>query len=361
LAYRISLRQVFFCAFLSSYAIFAVLLFQYWLNPTLDGRADAHVAADSTTYMAFADCLRDGCRDPWMLASLASFPNTLWAPVLLALALKSTAVIAVFNTGIFLASILLLKRSAPHMQLDLFMILLLVNATTMVSLLSVNKEIIDLFVVSLFCYSRSAGRSLPLLICLAIALLNRYEVCAMLLLFLFLQSKLNPLRKHRTLALSVLVILLTLFLPILAMENLSARFEEVQQIGHEGAILFLDNLEMHFLFIIAMAPKLAEVMFGELLSLPSRWSTYSLNDAANTYILLLNNLANVLVVAVLLCKRTLSLKSDWVYLAAVCAIAVSTSLVNQPRYFYICFILLCMQAAHPGDSLFRVNRRSTNH
>jgi hypothetical protein len=347
LCYPVSLRLVIFFAFFLIYAIGATLLFHFWIEPTLDGRADAHIAADSTRYMYFADCLRDGCTEPLVLASLAVFPNTLWAPVSLALVLKSTTSIAVFNIGVFLFCILLLKHSFPSVKADLLMTFLLANATTLVSLLTVNKETIDLLAISLFCYSRTSGRRLPLGAALIIALVNRYEVCAMLLLFMLLQSKLNLLRKRRGLTLLALVILLTVSLPLLAMQNLMNRFEEVQRIGRDGALVLLDNLEMHFGFFAAFLPKLIEVMFGDLLSSFSRWSTYSLDDAANTYILFLNNLANVLIVAVLLWKGTFRLRNDIIYLTSVCAIVISISLVNQPRYFYICFVLLCVQAAHP--------------
>jgi hypothetical protein len=131
------------------------------------------------------------------------------------------------------------------------------------------------------------------------------------------------------------------------MKSLLDRFEEVEQIGREGMLVLLDNLEMHFGFFVAFVPKLIEVMFGDLLSVFSRWSTYGLDDAANTYILFLNNLANVLIVAVLIWKRAFRLWNDLIYLASVCAVVICISLVNQPRYFYICFVLLCVQAAHP--------------
>jgi hypothetical protein len=269
---------------------------------------------------------------------------------MIALALKSTVTIAIANVTVFIVSVYLLKRSSPRMQLDAFLALLLANATTLISLLSVNKEMIDLLVISLFCFSRSTHRRLPMIVSLIIAIVNRYEVGVMLLLFLFIQSRANPLKNRRSLTLCAIVVMLTLLLPILAMESLSTRFVEVQELGHAGVLEFLDNLEMHFLFFVAIIPKLGEVMFGELLNLPSRWATYTLQDAANSYILVLNNLANVLVLTVLFWKGAFRIKNDWIYLATICAIVVSISVVTQPRYFYLCYVLLCVQAAQPISS-----------
>jgi hypothetical protein len=111
-------------------------------------------------------------------------------------------------------------------------------------------------------------------------------------------------------------------------------------------------MEMHFLFFLAAVPKIAENLFGEFLN-PATISRYTLEDLANSYILLFNNLATLLVILKLQMKgrfRLKSIQSDLMYLAALSSLVMSISLVIQPRYFYIVYVLLCMEAARKQPS-----------
>lgn len=324
-----------------AYALACILVFIYWVNPSLDGHTDQRIAADSSTYLYMADVLRDGRNDPFVLNALASFPNTLWMPVFVAFLLKSTVLIALVNSFLFLISIWLFKLSSKF-NVGLFVTLLLINPTTMISLLSVNKEIIDLFVVALFCYSLAFKQNWALCTALIVALINRYEICLSMTLFLLIRSKLNPLRRRRLLTLFGLAILISICLPLFAGHTLAVRFEEA---SGGGAIAFLDSLEMHYLYIIAAIPKVLEGMFGELLNV-SHWMQYSTDDLANSYILFFNNVATLLVIAILMRKRNLTISSDLIYFALMSSMIMSISLVIQPRYFYYCFVLFCLQAAH---------------
>jgi len=89
-----------------------------------------------------------------------------------------------------------LKRSFSF-STGIFVGLLLLNATTTISLLSVNKEIVDLLAVSIFFFARRRHRNGVLLLALMLALFNRFEVCIVMLLFLLAESKLNPWRQRR--------------------------------------------------------------------------------------------------------------------------------------------------------------------
>lgn len=337
--------------FLSVYVVFCAVVFFQWVNPSLLGETDQRIAADSGTYIYMADVLREGRPDPWVYEALASFPNTLWMPVFLAYVIKNTIWVAVLNLALFGWSIELFKRTS-RINVGLFVALLLVNPTTTVSLLSVNKEIIDLFAVALFCFALQKNRKVILCIALALALLNRYEVCLAMMILLFAQSKFNPARHHRWWTLAGLVFMLNLLLPLLAARALATRFEEASS---GGLVAVLDKLEMQYLFAVATIPKILEGMFGELLNV-SRWAGYSINDLANSYILFFNNLAFLLVIAVLLWKRLVNLRSDWIYFALLGSVLMSVSLVIQPRYFYFCYVLFCFQAAQPAMAAYRRSR-----
>lgn len=327
-------------AFLMAYVVFCVYFFLQYVDPSLQGLTDQHIAADSSTYIYMADALREGRNDPWVLAALSSFPNTLWFPVSIAFALKSTWLIALLDCAIFVFSMSLFKRSA-EVSVPVFLVLLLLNPTTTVSLLTVNKEIIDLLVVGLFCYWKTSRRWWVLCFALLLALINRYEVFLVMLVFILVQTRLNPLRLHRLRTLAVLILGASLALPVFASSIMASRFYEAEG---AGVIAFLDNLQMHYLFFVAVIPKIMQGMFGELVN-ASRWSSYTFADLANSYILLFNNLSSLIAIAILLWKRSFRLASDWIYLAWIGAIFMSISLVVQPRYLYFCFVLLCFQAA----------------
>ena len=343
----IRIRSIIFCVFFATYIAFSMFLLFEWVAPSLDGRVDQHIAADSSTYMHFADVLREGRPDPEVIAALYTFPNTLWTPVLLAWALKGTFAIAVADYAMFFLALFLLKRSFTF-STGMFLSLLLLNATTTISLLSVNKEIIDLLVISMFLFARRKGNTPLLLFAILLAVLNRFEVSLVLVLFMVVESKMNPLR-HRRIATTVAVLIaLSVLLPLAASHTLAMKFEEA---SGSNTIAFLDTLEVHYMYGLAVFPKIAENLFAELLNV-SKWMTsYSLSDLANSYIVFSNNLATLIVLIVLLRERALTLRSDLIYFALMGCVVMAISLVVQPRYFYFVYVLLCLRAAIPKSSL----------
>ncbi len=165
-----------------------------------------------------------------------------------------------------------------------------------------------------------------------------------MLLFLLAESSLNPLRQRRFMTVAALIIALDVFLPLFASNVLAARFEEA---SGAGIVAWLDALEMHYLYFVAVIPKIAQNLFGELFNI-SAWRRYSVSDLANSYILWFNNLAYAIVFIVLAGKRLLTIRSNIVYLSILGASLMAVSLVIQPRYFYFIYVLLCLQAAHPS-------------
>lgn len=338
------IRSWAFAGIMVWYISVSLCIFYQWVGPSLDGRSDQHIAADSVTYLSFADSLREHRADPLVIGALASFPNTLWVPVLIALAIKNTFIIVVVNYVIFFVAVALLKKSYSF-STGTFVAFLLLNATTTISLLSVNKEIIDLLAVSLFLFASRKGRRSLVLLALLLALLNRYEVFIVMVVFLLIQTKLNPWRHRRALTLVSLTIALSVVLPLALSRVLASRFEEASS---GGVIVLLDSLEMHFLYGVAVVPKVAENLFGMLIN-PAIWKALdNFSDPANSYILLVNNLATAVVVLTLIKKHALSIRSDLIYFAMISCILMAISLVIQPRYFYFVYVLLCLQAAQPG-------------
>jgi len=282
LSTRFRVRSLVLFSLLLVYIGFSLFLFFQWIGPSLDGRTDQHIAADSATYIYFADSLREGREDPFVIAALSTFPNNLWLPVLVALALKSPLAVVLANYTMFFLALILWKKCYSF-SLGVFVALLLLNATTTISLLSVNKEIVDLLAVSIFFFAWRKRRHGVLLLALMLALINRSEVCLVMILFLLAQSKLNPFHRRRVITIAVLITGLSLMLPLAVSNTLSQRFEEASS---AQTVALLDSLEMHYLYGVAVIPKIAENLFGELLNV-SKWKTLFVgsSDVANSYIL----------------------------------------------------------------------------
>jgi len=355
---RIRIRSLILLALMTVYVVVALAIFFQGVIPSLaDDTTNEKFAVDSTIYIFLADSVREGRYDPYVIASLSSFPNTTWTPVFIWLVLNNAFLVMLTNYAIFATSILLLKKTFS-ISLVTFLPLLLLNPTTTTSLLCVNKEILDLLNLSLFLYSRVRRKNWLLLVALIFALLNRYEFCVVMLLFLVSGSRLNTWRKKRIATLLLLIVALNFIMPLLAGKMLAHRFEEAES---SNTIAVLDGLQMHYLYVLAVVPKIAENLFGQLVN-PQVWETPS----SWLYINLFNNISYAIVIMIAAKKRLLTLRNDLVYFAAFGAVLVAQSLAVQPRYFQFVYVLLCLQIAliepqEPARSISLHKRSGRGH
>lgn len=320
-------------------------LFYKFVIPSLNhGTTSDDFAVDSTVYIYFAETLRKGIPDPWVIGSLTFFPNTVWTPVFISYFVPNPLLVMFLNYAMVIGSVLLLKRSLP-ISLTVFLPLLLLNPTTTTSILCVNKEVIDLVVLSMFLYGHSKRNRVFLVAALCLAMLNRYELCIVILIFEFAVSRFNPFRRRRWLTLITFVCALDVFVPLFSGNLLAHRFEEAE---FAGTVRLLDMLQMKYLYVVALVPKLAEEFFGQLLN-PQVWKAPSSWLLINFF----NNFASAFVIVVNVWKRRLTLRNDLLYFGALGSVFVAQALVIQPRYFYWVYVLLCLQAAWEikGDGL----------
>lgn len=338
---RVGIRSWILAGALITFAAFTFVLLFLWIAPSLDGHSEEHIAADSGAYMSLAGALRDERTAPAVAAVIFFSPNTLLVPVLLAWALNSVFAIALANYAMFFVALALLKKSFSF-STGIFLCLLLFNATTVISLITVNKEIVDLLAVSMFLFAHRTRKPGILLLALLIALLNRFETCAVMLVFLFAASRFNPLRERRGRSLVVLIIGLSIALPVLAPGALSERFGDVQ-----GGFIatWLDTLEVHYLYSIAVIPKIAQNLLGALINIPVELDYLREGDIANSVILFSNNLADAIVLLVLWRRRMFNVRKELFYFAAFGCVIVAVSPLIQVRYFYFAYVVLCLQAA----------------
>jgi hypothetical protein len=317
-------------------AITFVMFFQFVVPSYVEGSTSQMFAVDSTQYVYMADSIREGRNEPWVIGSMLTFPNTLWVPVGLSLLLNSTLLVMLANYAVFAISISMLKRGFA-ISLGIFVPLLLLNPTSTTSLLCVNKEIFDLLSLSLFLYARVLRRNWLLLAALGIALLNRYEIGMVMIVFLMAESRLNPWRKNRLFTLLLLTVVINFAVPLWGGEMLAHRFEEAQSLK---VISLFDIMQMHYLYVFAVIPKIAINMFGYIVDL-SAWRGFS----SWIYIMIFNNIAFAILVLIAATKRILTLRNDIIYFGALGSVIIAQSLVPQPRYFYFLYIMLCLQIA----------------
>jgi hypothetical protein len=324
---------------LAYFAFTFVIFFQAVIPSYENDTTSGTFAVDSTTYVYMADSLREGRNEPWVLGAFATFPNTVTTPVAIAFFLKSAFLVMLLNYAILAISVFLLKRSFSIATVE-FLALLLLNPTTTTSILCVNKEILDLLVFSLFMFARVKRYRMLLLAALVLALINRWETCIIIVCYLIAESRLNPWRERRGLTLLLLVGMLN-FMPIVGAEVLAKRFAEAE---YAGVIRALDMLQLHYLYFLAVIPKIADNLFGQLPN-PQVWKTPS----SWLFINFFNNIAAAILILINITKRRFTLRSDFIYLGAFGSILLAQALVVQPRYFYFVYILLCLEAARKKD------------
>lgn len=333
----VRIKSLALAALLTVYVAVTLVVFFLTVIPSLeDNSTNETFAVDTLVYTDLADSVREGRYTPYVVGSLAHFPNTTWMPVLIWLLLNSAFLVLLLNCAVLAFSIYLLWKTFS-INLAKFIPLLLLNPTTTTSLLCLNKEIFDLLYLSLFLYSRVKRNNWILLTALVFALINRYEFCVVMLFFVIAGSRLNPLRERRFATLVLLIVALNFAIPFWGGEMLAQRFEEAES---ANTIAALDQMQMHYLYVIAVFPKIAENLFGQLVN-PKVWTAPS----TWLFVNLFNNLSYAIVLLIAARKHLLTLRNDLVYFAAFGAVLAAQSLAVQPRYFQFVYVLLCLQVA----------------
>lgn len=322
---------------LAAYLVLTIgLYFEAVIPSYANGTTSWAFANDATTYTEIADTLREGRGDPVLLASMAQFPNNLWTPVFISFFLNNSFYVMLFNFSLFAVSLVLLKRTFP-ISLSVLILLLLLNPTTTTSVLCVNKEVFDFFVVSLFLFAQERRNSALILIALIIAALNRYEICVLIIAFMIVKSRLNPWKGNRRATVLSLVVASNFIVPFWGGRELERRFAEAESARF---VRLLDNLQMHYLYVVAVLPKIAESLFGQLVN-PLVWE----DPSSWLFINFFNNLSYVIVILLVIKKRRWTLRSNFLYLGAIGSVMIAQALVVQPRYFYFLYALLCLEVA----------------
>jgi hypothetical protein len=315
-------------------------------QPIESFHSNLRLGADSHTYFAFAEMLQqNGAHHVEFIGLSANFIG----PVAMALVLKTPFWVMVANIAMFLFAI---EMCAPVKGLSRTSLglLLALNATTLVSLVTLNKEIFALTATLLLCrYIYTESRSkIFLLIILAVGLLARWEQPAITLAFLLFRREGSFFRRHPYAALLLLIAVITVAYP-LALDSRNVDLTAfTDQAQGSNAILALNHVQSSFGFPLVLIPKAAMSLFGRMLT-PGYWLTDYLHqdftDLANQYVIHLHCLAMLVVSLVALCKGKLNLSRPLPFFMALYLIITAANPFVQPRYEYPIYVLLCFELA----------------
>ncbi len=324
-----------------AYLLLCAIAFYAVVQPNLDGQSLIRLGADSDTYWQVADFVRgEGVN----LALIGLGANYL-GPVAIALTLKTGSMVALFNAFLFCVSIYAAGR-IPGVNQWTLAILLMLNAETLVGIVTLNKEILSLFSAVLFAYYVYSHKKskLLLLIILLSAIGARWQQAALVLLFLFFKRKNSFFSKRPKTALALIVLLLTVTYPLAASKLDLSGFTDQGDTG--GTITVLNGLQAKFLYPVALLPKVIMSLFGRLLTPSYYFGEYwkgDFNDWQNQYAGHLHTVALLLICAIAAVRKRLSLQEPLIFFCAMYLVVTSIAPFIQNRYQFPVYVLLCIE------------------
>jgi hypothetical protein len=329
----------------------------------VQGAPPLHIEADSTTYFVVAGIVpsTDVSDD-----QLVTFGGNLLGPVLLATILRDPFVVVIFNCFLF-AAMINIAGLIPGVQRRFFFLLMALNAQTLVSIATLNKEILASLGLVAFVASRLGDRHRKLLLTVAFvfSLMARWEQVAILLLYLFLESRRSPFRhRHKTSLLFVIGLLSVVYTVAVRLSSADVQSFLVQAEG-AGILTRLNSIQSSFGFSIVLLPKALMNLFNRLLT-PWYFFTdtyidpyfdYDFYDLQNQIVIHLQSVAMAVVFIAAAWKRRLSLSQPIPFLVALYIVCTAVSPFIQPRYQYPIYPLLCIQLLCTQQSADKAGER----
>ncbi len=323
---------------LCAWVLFAVVI------PRMNGETEIRVGADSDTYYEIADGIRSYGAEG---VAFVSVNGNLLGPVLLAFILKSGVAVAFLDFCLFVSAVYASGRIGRVNQ-GVFLLLLMLNAETFASLITLNKEIFALFSAVLFALYIDNEKRLKgvLLLALSAALMARWQQLAIEVLFLIFQGKRFVLLRRPKTALAMLIFAITIAYPVafrvIDLSSLTIQGET------GGTITTLNKMQANFLFPFALAPKIL-INFAGQLATPryffGEYWTYSFTDWQNQFVIQLHTLSMVIICSIAFVRGRIRFDQPLVFFCALYAVITALTPFVQPRYQYPIYVLLCLELA----------------
>jgi hypothetical protein len=340
------------------FAIFMCSLFPlfFWVaEPSLLGKIPYRVWCDSPVYLWTAGV----DTDPGLLlerhsslletqtgafdwTQLVEFSSNYLGPVLIAVLAGSNFRIMLVNSVLFFLALHYLFK-LRNIRPKLLTILILINPFTIVSILTVNKEIIALLAVALFAYYMEKRSWFLFPVVLAVSFLARWEQAALFLLWVLLVSRLNPLRAHRLAVILMVVMGISIVYP--QMKSFTGLWETDSHVMNT-----LYSIQQHYLYFLVLIPKVILNFAMNILDVRD-YGQIDWRDLTNSAFLMLHEVLMVALTFAIIRSRRFRLQSDIVYAAVLVTVVFCSAPLIQPRYLYPVYIFACIEMAKRREGL----------
>jgi hypothetical protein len=328
-----------------------ILLFFEIVQPFEAGISQYRLGADSVAYFAAAKILREGSGTIQFIAVSGS----LIGPPLEAFFLRTPFWVMVCNISLFFLAI---KLCAPVQGLNRSKLafLLALNATTIVSLITLNKEIFALVSTLLLArYLYSGNRSKVLLgAILIVGILARWQQTAITILFLFFRRENSIFRRHPWITVISLTVLIGFAYSVTLQLFPSALHWTTYQAQDGGAILFLNRVQASFGYPLVVIPKALMALYNRMLTpgyfLTDYWQQ-DFSDLANQYVIHLQCLMMLIVSIAAFWTGRLSIRRPIPFFIVLYLVVTAANAFIQSRYQYPVYVLLCFDLARREDCL----------
>jgi uncharacterized membrane protein len=343
----------------------SVVLYFVYVGPSLDGTSDLKIGADSGTYLWNAGLHRDALSAKWGFSDdttpveLVSSGGSLIGPVMIARLLRSNFLILCFNYLLFFFSVRLFAQSVP-LRAPLLTLLLIVNPAILVSLLTLNKEILVLISLAMLCKYLSSDRRSRLLLygSLLVALFARWQQFLIMIVFLMLVGRINPLHRRRRMTICLMVMIITIITPyLLSTIYVLERLEPIDSLqGRIGSMLA--NAQDHYLYFAVVLPRIAINLYSGAFHFERTAEGLLSKDIYGAFIAPLSSLANVVVTIWFIATRRFSLNNDRLFFAVIYALLFAILPYEHGRYFLPVYYLLCVEITTHAKPKGKVALRS---
>jgi hypothetical protein len=331
--------RAFHCAAVALLALYLAVcgfLFTTWVEPSLRGSNEWRVGADSLVYMDVADSWEGG-------TSLVTPTANFFGPVMLALWLRNSREIAIFDVSLFLFALLILNGSTRYV----FIVWILINPLTFPSLLTLNKEILSLFCAVLFWRWMVTKQMLLIVMTISLSSIVRWEQALVLLVFIAMQKIQNRRR-----ALVLLILVISVASPI-AHAYLAPVRPGDEQSATTGMLVMLQD---YGLYALVLPAKALSALTSQIVQFWQLADLKRLHDLQTGVFVLGDQLCMCAILLFAWRRKLLHLSSDGIYFIAIYVVVYCAAPLNQPRYFFFCYVLIAaMVSSHSSKPLWRMS------
>jgi len=300
--------------------------------------------ADSITYYR---SLESASREFLHLKDMVQFSRNFLGPwLILELTQSNYYAVLGLNVLIFWVAVEIISTSLGARRRFLY-VLLLANPITLSSLLSVNKEIISLFVIAGLLYGLRKKNFWILCGIAMIGFFVRWQLSLFCLLTIFVFSRFNILKPYRWRTCIVLLLLASIVLTALDQTIKSFNGFNIAEQMYEGSGFFqmLIDAQEYGLYWLTFVPKSLHLLFGLGLRLDRLASP---EDLYNDVWQLLHSLAMLFVFVLLLINRRLKIRSDLLFISLLYLLVFAATPIYVPRYFYPIYVMWAACLAVPS-------------